>query len=535
VLRPAVPAPLLLERLVERAERDPDGILLQDVPVDGVGGTPWTAGEVLAEARRRAGAFARLGIGPRTPVGTMLATGVEGVLTWFGLALAGAYEVPAGPELTADLLVAALAATAAEAIVVEEADLARTREAARALPTLKTIVVTGSGPLPRPDGGPVLHRLDDLDGPAPDLPPPGAADVACGMLTSGTTGPPKCLLVPWGQLRQMFAHGLGIDPASPDEVVLVFTPLNHLVARGLVYRALLFDGGRAMLRRRFSRSAWWSDVRAAGCTEAILPAAAACWLLDAAARPDDATNPLRRVIITPLVDDAREFARRFAVRVSVAFSATECGMAIASDGLPRDLRSCGRAVPGVELRILDAVTGQPVPDGMVGQLHVRNEPSSMSVGRLGGPPTVRDPDGWVATGDLFHRDDEGWYFFEGRLHDVIRRRGENVSPLIIEGVAAAEPGILLAAAVGVPSALGEDDIKLYVQPSPAVAVDLEALASRLESALPRFMVPRYLEVRAELPLTPTGKIRRAELRAEPPVSAVTLDRDARVGRARGAR
>ncbi|GLL09766.1 ATP-dependent acyl-CoA ligase [Pseudonocardia halophobica] len=507
-------------------------MVLQDLPTaDGGASRSWTAAETQAETRRRAGAFASIGVGPGTPVATMPSTSADSVLTWFGLASLGAYEIPVSPELTRDLLVTALSNAGAEALVVEQAGLSRALDLAAALPLLRTVIVSGDGPLP-PDSR--VRRLSDLAGPELDRPLPNAGDVACGMLTSGTTGPPKCLLVPWGQLRQMFAAGLGIERDSPDEVMFVFTPFNHLIARGLVYRALLFDGGRAVLRPRFSRSMWWSDIKAAGCTEAIMPAAAAYWLLAADPGPADADNPLRRVVITPLIDEAREFADRFGVQVSVAFSATECGMAVASDGLPPDLRSCGRAVPGTELRILDVVTGAPVPDGAIGQLHVRNAPTAMCVGRLGGPPVPRDPDGWVATGDLFHRDTEGWYFFDGRMHDVIRRRGENISPHPIENAATAQPDILLAAAVAVPSAFGEDDIKLYVQPTPSAQLDLDDLAGRLEDALPRFMVPRYLEARAELPMTPTGKIRRAELRAEPTVTDSTVDRDRRLSPPRGA-
>ncbi|WP_255389482.1 AMP-binding protein [Pseudonocardia sp. EC080619-01] len=309
----------------------------------------------------------------------------------------------------------------------------------------------------------------------------------------------------------------------PGESVFVFTPLNHLIARGLVYRALLHDHGRAVLRRRFSRSDWWADVRAHGCTEAILPAASAHWLLAARPSDDDTRNPLRRVIITPLIPQAREFEARFDVPVSISFGSTECGIPIASRTLPPDLRSCGRAVAGVALQIVTPGTDIAVPDGEVGELLVRSEPDKVSVGRLGGA-LPRRADGWIATGDLLRRDGGGWYFFEGRLHDVIRRRGENISPTPIEDAAIRDPDVLLAVAVPVPSEVGEDDIKLFVQPRPGRQIGLDRLAGRLEGDLPRFMVPRYLESRVDLPMTPTGKIRRAQLRSEAAVGPSTLDR-----------
>ena len=121
------------------------------------------------------------------------------------------------------------------------------------------------------------------------------------------------------------------------------------------------------------------------------------------------------------------------------------------------------------------------------------------------------PDGWLRTGDLVEDNGDGTYTFIARQKEVIRRRGENVSPVEIEEALMSHPDVAEAAVVGVPSDLSEEEIKAFVTPAD---VDLAAVRDWAAGRLTRFKVPRYLEAVAELPHTPTGRVAKPELPRE---------------------
>jgi crotonobetaine/carnitine-CoA ligase len=121
---------------------------------------------------------------------------------------------------------------------------------------------------------------------------------------------------------------------------------------------------------------------------------------------------------------------------------------------------------------------------------------------------------WHHTGDRGRLDARGYLYFEGRMTDSIRRRGENVSAQELEELVMAHPEVVEAAAVGVPSELTEEDIKVVAIPRPGAALDAAALAGWLAGRLPRYMTVRYVELVDDLPRTDTQKVRKAALRGQ---------------------
>lgn len=120
---------------------------------------------------------------------------------------------------------------------------------------------------------------------------------------------------------------------------------------------------------------------------------------------------------------------------------------------------------------------------------------------------------WHHTGDRDRLDPQGYLYFEGRLSDSIRRRGENVSAQELEELVQAHPGLVEAAAIGVPSELTEDDIKMAVIARPETSLAAPALAAWLAERLPRHMTVRYVELVDDLPRTDTQKVMKTALRA----------------------
>jgi crotonobetaine/carnitine-CoA ligase len=132
-------------------------------------------------------------------------------------------------------------------------------------------------------------------------------------------------------------------------------------------------------------------------------------------------------------------------------------------------------------------------------------------------------DGWLRTGDLVTENDDGTYTFVGRKKDVIRRRGENLSPAEVEAALDRHPSVAESAVVAVPSELSEDEVKAFVVPATGATVDIHALHAFAAEHLARFKVPRYYEVVEELPHTPTGRLAKRELSRERTPEEVDID------------
>jgi crotonobetaine/carnitine-CoA ligase len=158
-----------------------------------------------------------------------------------------------------------------------------------------------------------------------------------------------------------------------------------------------------------------------------------------------------------------------------------------------------------------------LPRGEVGELVVRSSrPWAMMKGYHNNPAATAEAmrNGWFHTGDSFRRDQDGRFYFVDRLKDVIRRRGENISSFALEGEVLLHPDVRECAAVAVPSEHGEDEVLICVTPIEGRTIDPGEVIADLAGRLPKFMVPRYLRVMADLPKTASGKVQKHVMRSE---------------------
>jgi crotonobetaine/carnitine-CoA ligase len=132
---------------------------------------------------------------------------------------------------------------------------------------------------------------------------------------------------------------------------------------------------------------------------------------------------------------------------------------------------------------------------------------------------------WFHTGDLARRDDDGNLWFVDRKKDAVRRRGENISSFEVESVIVGHPEVEAAAMIGVPSPLGEEDVKVLVVRAAGSELTEEQLLDHLVDRMPYFAVPRYVEFVDDLPRNATGRVLKYQLR-EQPLTAATWDREA---------
>jgi crotonobetaine/carnitine-CoA ligase len=202
------------------------------------------------------------------------------------------------------------------------------------------------------------------------------------------------------------------------------------------------------------------------------------------------------------------------VPVCEMYGTTETGGAIA---MPVEVDwkpgSCGLAAPFRSLRIVDE-SGRDVPDGQAGELWIKG-PGVMQ-GYYGDEVATMAAfhEGWFCSGDLFRRDGEGFYTMLGRIKDVIRRNGENISAAELEAVLHALPDIAEVAAVPVPDELRGEEVKICIRLRDGVsrtALPPERIYGHCAERLARFKLPRYIAYYEELPKTPSGKIAKPAL------------------------
>jgi acyl-CoA synthetase (AMP-forming)/AMP-acid ligase II len=172
------------------------------------------------------------------------------------------------------------------------------------------------------------------------------------------------------------------------------------------------------------------------------------------------------------------------------------------------LRSVGRAIPGVEVAVLDE-EGRPCPPGVVGEVAVRGE--RVMRGYRDGAPAV-DENGWLRTRDLGYLDEDGYLFLVGRSNDLIIRGGENIAPAEVEAALASHPDVADVAVAGVPDEDFGERVGAVVVPRPGATIDPPALVEHARQRLAAFKKPEIVAVVAEIPRTALGKVRRPLVR-----------------------
>jgi crotonobetaine/carnitine-CoA ligase len=521
------PETVIPVRLLRKAAQEPDGIAVTEAE----SGRSWTWQEFTEECLTWADAFERAGVAPGEAVLTMVPNSVSAFSAWLGAAWLRAVEVPVNSGYRGRMLSYVVQNSGARTAVVAARYLDRLAEIADQVEHLETVIVPDAdGRLPSLPFT-VLTRNQFLAGAKADAerPVPVKSDVAAMIYTSGTTGPSKGVLVPWAAIYEV-ANGMAPGFVPRGGTYYSMYPPFHISGKSGIIFAVSNDA-RVVLRESFSASRFWPDVRAYGCTSAMIMGPIASVLMAAPESGRDADNPLRFAAIGPMSDQTEHFKRRFGVEVTTSYGTTEIGMPLAAGWDLPNMQTCGRAregYPGYEVRVVDELD-EPVPAGQVGELIVRaREPWTMCLGYHRMPDKTAEAwrNGWFHTGDAFRVDEDGWFYFVDRMKDTIRRRGENISSFEIEAGVNEHPDVLESAAVGVPSALGEDDPMIFVVRRPGASLSPEVLVEFLAERMPKFMIPRYVEFIGELPKTDASfRARKFELRARG-VGPGTWDREA---------
>jgi crotonobetaine/carnitine-CoA ligase len=475
--------------------------------------------------------FAEQGIRKGDVVSLLLPNCLEFVACWLGLARIGAVTAATSIALRGAGLAHAFNVAQSRVAVVDEASAAALAAVAEDVPSLERLYVRGDrGPMRRSLPNLAVVGLEELPraGSPPEVEIEGG-DLLMLLFTSGTTGVSKaCAISHRYALRQgqIFSQGFGL---REDDVYYCPFPLFHGDASIYTVVPAILLGATACLGRRFSVSRFWDEVRSFDATTFDYMGATIALLLKQPESPLDREHRVRLAWGIPLPDFAPRFTERFGVELATGYGLTETGVVVFQPhDEPLPPRAAGKVVRPYVITIVGDDL-RTVPAGEIGEILVKGlEPHVVAEGYFGMPDESRETFGgeWVRTGDLGRLDESGFLYFEGRKKDALRRRGQNISAFEIEQAIAAHPSVLETAVCGVDSELTEQDVMAFVVPRPGKEIDPAALVDFCRERMAAFMVPRYVQVIASLPKTPTEKVAKSELAAIG-VTETTWDREAR--------
>lgn len=295
-----------------------------------------------------------------------------------------------------------------------------------------------------------------------------------------------------------------------------FLPFFHIAAKFLTVAALACKGGM-LLQPRLSISTFWDEVRAHRVTNFIGVGGICNMLVGRPASPDDANTTIRTIYAVP--DPAEiheELERRFGCRITTMYGSTEVGLPLYR-GVGEAYRpgSCGRISPYYEVQVVDA-HDNPVPPGQSGEIVVRlRRPFLIGSGYIGMPERTVTAwrNLWLHSGDRGRVDADGFFFFEDRMNDSIRRRGENISSFEVEVIVGKHAAVSEVVAVAAPAEVGEDEVRILVILREGHSVTPAELLEHCARHTPYFMVPRFIDIVRELPRTATAKVEKYKIRA----------------------
>lgn len=480
------------------------------------GGESLTYGEAQSITASVATGLLGLGLERGERLAVLADNGVDALVAWFGANAAGIVDVPINLEARGEALRYLIDDAQPRALLGSAARLAEVAGLTVELPEI-AIVLDG-------DGADLVGyrrvvsfaslRQSVADVESIDRIERSTIDLATIMYTSGTTGPSKGVMLPHGYYagfaRVMIDH-YGLHQGA---VVYVAQPLFHIDARWMVV-SVLAGHASIVLGGKFSARRFWSDLRECGATHFLYIGTMMWILFKQDQTPDDAAHPPMVAVGSSTAWEIQAaFEERFNVTLYEAFGMTEGATMIVNDPSGRRHGSVGRASRVVEVAVVDEID-EVQPAGREGEIVFRPRyPNVMMQGYWNRPEDTLDRwrNSWFHTGDLGRIDKDGYVYFLGRVKDSIRRRGENVSAWEVEQALTLHPEVLEAAAIGVPSDVGEEDVAAVCVIKIGAGLTHAELHAFVARDLPRFAVPRYIEFVESLPKTPSERVAKAEVR-----------------------
>ena len=470
------------------------------------GDTSWSYRQVDEWSSQLAHHLLAAGVATGDRVAIMLPNVVQWAVSWLGVLKAGAAAVPVNVAYQADDLEFVLRDSGARTVLTSVSTIDLVRSVVESHEDLAGLAVVdvvaldlAARPTQRPDVAVEANSLANL------------------QYTSGTTGFPKaCMLTHDYWARQGWIT-CSVCEVAEDDTVLTSQPFSYMDPQWNLVM-VMFAGATLVVLPRFSASGFMDDVRRHGVTVFYVLGTMPALLFKQPPHPEDRDNRLRAVLCSGIPAALHaEIEERWGAPWREGYGMTETGVDLVTHVEDADTVGTGvigRPIPTKRVRVVDA-DGHDVADDEPGELITSGRP--MMLGYWNRPDATAETlrDGWLHTGDLAVRDGQGNIRLVGRLRDMVRRGGENISCVEVEQVLMRSDEVTECAVVAVPDDLFGEEVKAFVQLAVGVPADRATAQRLVEHALvrlARFKVPRYVQFVDSFPKTPSERIAKAALK-----------------------
>jgi long-chain acyl-CoA synthetase len=473
--------------------------------------------ELDDRARRVAGALHEAGVRKGDRVALLLGNVPEFVEALHGIWRLGAVVAPLNVMLTSEEAGYVLADAETSAVVTDPRFLPTVLAVRDGVAQLDHVLVTGGGPAP---SGTSSYEEALERAPEPPAVEVTDEDLALLAYTAGTTARPKGAMLTHGNLLanlDQMAEVPALAEAETD-VVLLALPLFHIYALNVVLGITIREGATAVLVERFDPAGTLELVERHGVTILFgAPPMFAAWLQAAGQRTFDVSSVRLAVSgAAPLPGDVLgAFRERFGIEIWEGYGLTETAPAVTTNALGTEAKpnSIGLVLPGVDVRLVDE-GGEEVEDGDPGEIVVRGPNVFQGYWHRAEETAEAFRDGWLRTGDVAYRDEDGYLFIVDRTKDLIIVSGFNVFPKEVEDAIARHPKVAEVVVLGVPDERTGEAVKALIVPRAGETLTEDEVLEHCRETLARFKWPRIVEMVDSLPKHVTGKVLRRALREE---------------------
>lgn len=507
---------VLTDIIEDKARKNPNRVVFQ------FGDDPITLEQLNAGINKAANGFIALGVKRGDKVAIMLPNCPEFLYSWFGLNKIGAVEVPINTALKGTGLIHQIVYSDCVALITDTQFMENLENVAGDLTSVRHIISIDTkgehSTMPTLAGFENLTYAELSDRPSTS---PGIKvhfnDMASILFTSGTTGVSKGVQMSHHYWYDIWSSSVQYSRYTEDDCLYTGLPFFHGNAQGITVGPAILADAKAVIVDRFSASRLWDDCRKYECTEANYIGGIIPILLKQEEKENDGDNPLRLMVgAAAPQDEWNAFQKRFNTKIMEVYGMTECYCCLASPYDEPRAGSCGKPITGWEVLIVDDDNNECKP-GSLGEFVARapNENVGTS-GYYNNPEATAEliQDGWIHTGDLGRMDEDGYFYFVDRKKQALRRRGENISSFEVESVISSHDSVLESAIVGVPSDVGEEEVKAVVVLKPGHSLSHEDIIRWCEPRLAYFAIPRYIAIRGEMPKTPSERVEKFKLKQE---------------------
>ena len=512
----AAPSPRTLADITRHHAREaPDRVALH------FGGHETSYGELDRRANRVANALLAEGLAPGDRVALLAKNSDRFFDRLFGAAKAGMVLTPINFRLKAPEIAYIVADAGARLLIVAGEFADTLAGIADELAAVERIIVLDGGH----ESWPAFVDWRDSGG---EVEPPNASgpdDVVMQIYTAGTTGRAKGVQLTNRNFTALFDNlaamsGTVIAPWSDEEVVNVASPLFHVAGCVWAFYGLL-QGAKNVVMADVDPPAILASIAEQRTTRALFVPAVIRFLLEAPGCRETDFSTLKEIyygaspIALPVLEEAIEV---FGCDFLHLYGMTELTGAVTclapgdhDPALGARLASCGQAMPGCEIRVLDASGGELGP-GEIGEIVCRS--AQIMLGYWNQPEATAEAivEGWLHTGDAGYLDADGYLYIHDRVKDMIISGAENIYPAEVESVLMSHPEVADVAVIGVPDETWGETVLACVVPVQGETPSLEDLVAHARGSLAGYKLPRSLDILKALPRNPAGKVLKRELR-----------------------